>query len=119
TVITYNAAYQANVLDAYDFDCDELNTTKVALMANLSLYGSNVLAEVYNPDNMDNNMINQDVQARPSSEQLSVVNHLETEITGDSNIIPYSQYVKETQQVAEYKSNSSAQQVALILFMIE
>ncbi|GJY12499.1 hypothetical protein Tco_0381808 [Tanacetum coccineum] len=45
TVITYNAAYQANDLDAYDSDCDELNTTKVALMANLSHYGSDALAE--------------------------------------------------------------------------
>ncbi|GKG06340.1 hypothetical protein Tco_0326426, partial [Tanacetum coccineum] len=36
TVITHNAAYQADDLDAYDFDCDELNTAKVALMANLS-----------------------------------------------------------------------------------
>ncbi|GKC06330.1 hypothetical protein Tco_0997940, partial [Tanacetum coccineum] len=102
-----------------DSDCDELNTTKVALMENLSHYGSNVLAEVYNPDNMDNNMINQDVQARPSSEQSSVVNHSETEITGDSNIIPYSQYVKETQQAVVQNSNSSAQQVALILSVTE
>ncbi|GJZ96776.1 retrovirus-related pol polyprotein from transposon TNT 1-94 [Tanacetum coccineum] len=39
TVITYNAAYQADDLDAYDSDCDELNTAKVALMANLSHYG--------------------------------------------------------------------------------
>ncbi|GJX47124.1 integrase, catalytic region, zinc finger, CCHC-type containing protein [Tanacetum coccineum] len=90
TVITHNAAYQADDLDAYDSDCDELNTAKVALMANLSHYGSDVLAEVHNPDNMDNNMINQDVQARPSSEQSRVVNHSETEITSDSNIIPYS-----------------------------
>ncbi|GKB87781.1 hypothetical protein Tco_0960053 [Tanacetum coccineum] len=36
TVITHNAANQADDLDAYDSDCDELNTTKVALMANLS-----------------------------------------------------------------------------------
>nr|GEV01058.1 hypothetical protein [Tanacetum cinerariifolium] len=36
TVITHSAAYQANDLNAYDFDCDELNTAKVALMANLS-----------------------------------------------------------------------------------
>ncbi|GKD00806.1 hypothetical protein Tco_1171080 [Tanacetum coccineum] len=34
TVITYNAAYQADDLDAYDSDCDELNIAKVALMAN-------------------------------------------------------------------------------------
>ncbi|GKB59248.1 hypothetical protein Tco_0915434 [Tanacetum coccineum] len=32
TVITHNAAYQADDLDAYDSDCDELNTAKVALM---------------------------------------------------------------------------------------
>ncbi|GJT49932.1 hypothetical protein Tco_0976089 [Tanacetum coccineum] len=96
TVITNNAAYQVDDLDAYESDCDELNTAKVALMVNLSHYSLDVLVEVHNPDNMDNNMINQDVQARPSSEQSSVVNHLETKITSDSNIIPYSQYVKET-----------------------
>ncbi|GKA11343.1 putative ribonuclease H-like domain-containing protein [Tanacetum coccineum] len=39
TVITHNAAYQADDLNAYDSDCDELNTAKVALMANLSHYG--------------------------------------------------------------------------------
>nr|GEZ28278.1 hypothetical protein [Tanacetum cinerariifolium] len=44
-VITHNAAYQADDLDTYDFDCDEINTAKVALMANLSHYGSNDLAE--------------------------------------------------------------------------
>ncbi|GKB57435.1 retrovirus-related pol polyprotein from transposon TNT 1-94, partial [Tanacetum coccineum] len=46
TVITHNVAYQVDDLDAYDSDCDELNTTKVALMANLSHYGSDALAEV-------------------------------------------------------------------------
>ncbi|GJY83257.1 hypothetical protein Tco_0496633 [Tanacetum coccineum] len=45
TVITHNAAYQADDLDAYDSDCDELNTDKVALMANLSHYSSDVLVE--------------------------------------------------------------------------
>ncbi|GJR58180.1 retrovirus-related pol polyprotein from transposon TNT 1-94 [Tanacetum coccineum] len=40
TVITHNAAYQADDLDAYGSDCDELNTAKFALMANLSHYGS-------------------------------------------------------------------------------
>ncbi|GKB39299.1 retrovirus-related pol polyprotein from transposon TNT 1-94 [Tanacetum coccineum] len=59
TVITHNAAYQDNDLDAYDSDCDELNTAKVALMANLSYYSSDALAEVHNLDNMDNNIINQ------------------------------------------------------------
>nr|GFC38740.1 hypothetical protein [Tanacetum cinerariifolium] len=36
TIITNNAAYQANDLDAYDSDCDEINSAKIALMANLS-----------------------------------------------------------------------------------
>nr|GFD09564.1 hypothetical protein [Tanacetum cinerariifolium] len=45
TVITTNAAYQADDLEAYDSDCDELNSAKVALMANLSHYGSYNLAE--------------------------------------------------------------------------
>nr|GEW30097.1 hypothetical protein [Tanacetum cinerariifolium] len=44
-VITNNAAYQADDLDAYDSECDELNSAKIALMANLSHYGSNNLAE--------------------------------------------------------------------------
>nr|GEX78624.1 hypothetical protein [Tanacetum cinerariifolium] len=90
TVITHNAAYQADDLDAYDSNCDELNTTKIALMENLSHYGSDALAEVHNPDNVDNNMINQDMQVMSSSEHLNVVNQSETEITSDCNIIPYS-----------------------------
>nr|GFA15393.1 hypothetical protein [Tanacetum cinerariifolium] len=98
TVITHNAAYQADDLDAYESDCDELNTAKIALMANLSHYGSYALAEVHNHDNVDNNMIIQVVHAMPSSEQSNVVHHLETKITSDSNIIPYSQYVIESQQ---------------------
>ncbi|GKA41072.1 hypothetical protein Tco_0733665 [Tanacetum coccineum] len=106
TVITHNAAYQADDLDACDSHCDELNTTKVSLMANLSHYGSDALAEVHNHDNMNNNMINQAVQAMPSSKQSNVVNHSETEITSDVNIIPYSQYVIESQQAAIQNSNS-------------
>ncbi|GKD78478.1 retrovirus-related pol polyprotein from transposon TNT 1-94, partial [Tanacetum coccineum] len=40
SVITHNAAYQADDLDAYDSDCDEISTAKAVLMANLSSYGS-------------------------------------------------------------------------------
>ncbi|GJZ19595.1 retrovirus-related pol polyprotein from transposon TNT 1-94, partial [Tanacetum coccineum] len=131
--------------DAYDSDCDELNNAKVALMANLSHYGSDALVEVHNHDNMNNNMINQAVQAMLSSEQSNVVNHSETEITSDSNIIPYShvndtltaelerykeqvKVLKEGQHVdlrsndtkaVVQNSNSSAQQDALILSVIK
>nr|GEX85982.1 hypothetical protein [Tanacetum cinerariifolium] len=67
TVVTNNAAYQANDLDAYDLDCDELNFEKIALMANLSHYGSDNLVES------------------------------NTEIESDSNIISYSQYMNKSQ----------------------
>ncbi|GKB14384.1 integrase, catalytic region, zinc finger, CCHC-type containing protein, partial [Tanacetum coccineum] len=80
TVITHNAAYQADDLDAYDSDCDKLNSAKIALMANLSRNGSDALTKS------------------------------ETEITSDSNIIPYSQYLSEAQQETVQNSNSSAQQ---------
>nr|GEW99338.1 hypothetical protein [Tanacetum cinerariifolium] len=119
TVITYNAVYQADDLDAYDSDCDELNTAKVALIENLPQYGLDVLAEVHTLDNMDNSMINQGVQVMMTPEQSSVVNHLETEITSDRNIIPYSQYVKETQQEVVQNSSSSEQQDVQIEIALE
>nr|GEV54057.1 hypothetical protein [Tanacetum cinerariifolium] len=96
TVITNNAAYQADDLDAYDSDCDEINYAKIALMANLSHYGSDNLTEVHNPDNVNNNVLNQVVQSMLISEQSNIMNQLETEMTIDSNIIPYSQYVNES-----------------------
>nr|GEY95306.1 hypothetical protein [Tanacetum cinerariifolium] len=88
-VVTNNAAYQADDLDAYDSDCDEINFAKIALMMNLSHYGSDNLAES------------------------------ETEITSDSNIISYSQYMNESQYTTVQNSSSPAQQDDLILSLIE
>nr|GFB25254.1 hypothetical protein [Tanacetum cinerariifolium] len=78
-IITNNAAYQADDLDSYDFECDEINSAKIALMANLSHYGSDNLAEVHNPDNVTNNVIHQDVQAMSISEQSNIMNHFPTQ----------------------------------------
>ncbi|GJR06663.1 hypothetical protein Tco_0529647 [Tanacetum coccineum] len=80
---------------------------EVALMANLSHYGLDALAEVHNHDNMNNDVVNQAVQMMPSSQQSNVVNHSETEITSDSNIIPYSQYVIESQQATVQNVNDT------------
>ncbi|GJT86746.1 hypothetical protein Tco_1068463 [Tanacetum coccineum] len=100
TVITHNAAYQADDLDVYDSNCDELNTAKVALIANLSHYGSDALAEVHNHENGLTKMITSSLcQTMSSSKKSNVVNHSKTEITSDSNIIPYSQYMIESQQI--------------------
>ncbi|GKF52557.1 hypothetical protein Tco_0159467 [Tanacetum coccineum] len=99
TVITHNAAYQADDLDAYESDCDELNTAKVALMTNLSHYSSDALAEVHNHDNMNNNMLNQyviesqhaAVQNSNSSAQqdtliLSMIEQLKTQVVNCTKI---------------------------------
>ncbi|GJX63479.1 retrovirus-related pol polyprotein from transposon TNT 1-94 [Tanacetum coccineum] len=114
-----NEMTHADDLDAYESGCEELNTVKVTLMANLSHYGSDALAEVHNHDNVDNNMINQSVQVIPSSKQSNVMSKSDTKITSNGNIVPYSQYVTESQQAAAQNSNSSAQQDALILSVIE
>ncbi|GKA80791.1 integrase, catalytic region, zinc finger, CCHC-type containing protein [Tanacetum coccineum] len=71
-VLLVKAQANDNDLDAYDSNYDELNTTKVALMVNLSHYGSYALTEVHNPDNVDNNMINQGVQYVTESQQAAV-----------------------------------------------
>ncbi|GJZ35881.1 hypothetical protein Tco_0581698 [Tanacetum coccineum] len=64
--------------DAYDSDCDDISSAKAVLMANLSCCDSDVLSEY--------------------SEQTPIVDYPNNEITSDSNIIPYSQYLEETQQ---------------------
>ncbi|GJY18036.1 putative reverse transcriptase domain-containing protein [Tanacetum coccineum] len=94
TVITHNAAYQADDLNAYD--SDYVNTLPKLLSWRIYL-----------------------IMVMSSSQQSNVVNHSETEITSDSNIIPYSQYVIESQQATVQKSNSSVQQDDLILSVIE
>nr|GEY89957.1 hypothetical protein [Tanacetum cinerariifolium] len=118
-VVTNNAAYQADDLDAYDSDCDELNSAKIALMANLSHYGSDNLVEVNNQDNMTNNLIHQDVQATSTSQQLNILNHSKTEITSDRNIISYFEYMNDSQYTTSQNLSSLAPQDDLILSVIE
>ncbi|GKD59675.1 hypothetical protein Tco_1297184, partial [Tanacetum coccineum] len=89
------------------------------LMANLSSYELDVLSEVPHSENTHNDMLNQSVQEMPYSEQTHLVNYPDNEITSDSNIIPYSQYLLETQNAAVQDINSSAQQDAMILSVFE
>ncbi|GKB01720.1 hypothetical protein Tco_0829764 [Tanacetum coccineum] len=122
-VITHNAAYQADDLDAYDSNCDELNTAKVALIENLSHYGSDALAKVHNHDNMNNNMINQAVQAMSSSEQSNAVINRENKSINDTLTAELERYkeqvkvLKEGQNVdlksKDTVSDSSAQSVEI------
>ncbi|GJU36562.1 hypothetical protein Tco_1184916, partial [Tanacetum coccineum] len=92
---------------------------KAVLMANLSSYGSDVLSEVPHFENTHNDMLNQSVQEMLYSEQTHLMNYPENEIASDSNIIPYSQYLLETQNAAVEDTNSSTQQDAMILYVFE
>nr|GEY50227.1 hypothetical protein [Tanacetum cinerariifolium]GEY51443.1 hypothetical protein [Tanacetum cinerariifolium]GEY51450.1 hypothetical protein [Tanacetum cinerariifolium] len=89
------------------------------LIDNLSSYGLDVLSEVPHFENTHNDMLNQSVQEMPDSKQTNLVNYPENEITNDSNIISYSQYLFETQNVAVRDTNSSSQQDAMILSMFD
>nr|GEW38881.1 hypothetical protein [Tanacetum cinerariifolium] len=88
-VVTSNAAYQADDLDTYDSDSDQINPAKIALMLNLSHYGSDNLTES------------------------------NTKIASDSNIISYSQYMNESQYNTVQNSTLPALQDDLILSVIE
>nr|GEU55372.1 integrase, catalytic region, zinc finger, CCHC-type, peptidase aspartic, catalytic [Tanacetum cinerariifolium] len=78
SVITHNAASQVDDLDAYDSDCNELNTAKIALMANLSQFSSDAFAE----EAVQN--------STPSAQQdafiLSVIEQLQTQVMNCTKI---------------------------------
>ncbi|GKB18814.1 hypothetical protein Tco_0852737 [Tanacetum coccineum] len=118
-IIIHNATFQTDDLDAYDSDYDDISSSKAVLMANLSNYGSNVFTEVPNFETYQNDMDNQSVQAMQHFEQTHVDDYPDNEITSDSNIIPYSQYLKETQQAAVQDTNSFVQQDSMILSVIK
>nr|GEU66148.1 hypothetical protein [Tanacetum cinerariifolium] len=106
-------------LDAYDSDYDEINSAKIALMENLSHYGSDNLVEVNNQDNSANYLTHQEKQVQSTSEQSTVLTQSHTEIASDSNIISYSQYINESQYNTVQNSTLPALQVDLILYVIE
>ncbi|GJX90681.1 hypothetical protein Tco_0344007 [Tanacetum coccineum] len=70
-------------------------------MANLSNYGSDVISEVPHSEPYHHDMDNQSVHAIQDFKQTLVVDFTDNEITSDSNIILYSEYLQETQQAAE------------------
>nr|GEX04526.1 retrovirus-related Pol polyprotein from transposon TNT 1-94 [Tanacetum cinerariifolium] len=120
TTILQHAAFQTDDLDAYDSNYDDISSAKVVLMANLSSYDSDVLSEVPQHDTYQNdNMINQSVQETQYFEQ-SLINYVpDNEITSDSNIISYEQYLQEMQNEIVQNANSSVQQDAMIMSMFE
>nr|GEX20178.1 hypothetical protein [Tanacetum cinerariifolium] len=92
-VITNNAAYQADDLDAYDSDCDEINSAKIALMVNLSHYGFDNLAENLSSPAQQDDLI------------LSVIKELKTQVVNYTKINQGNKNVNEilTAELERYK----------------
>nr|GEY09462.1 hypothetical protein [Tanacetum cinerariifolium] len=92
-VVTNNAAYQADDLDTYESDCDEINSTKIALMANLSHYGSDNLAE------------NSSSPAQQDDLILSMIEQLKTQVVNCTKINQDNKNVNEilTAELERYK----------------
>nr|GEU90414.1 hypothetical protein [Tanacetum cinerariifolium] len=111
-VVTNNAAYQADDLDAYDSDCDELNYAKIALMANLSHYVSDNLAEVHNQDNITNNLMILDVQAPSTSEQSTNLTQSDTEITINEILTAELERYKNQERILKEQNNDDKASVS-------
>nr|GFA51801.1 hypothetical protein [Tanacetum cinerariifolium] len=93
-VITNNVAYQADDLDAYDSDCDEINSAKIALMANLSHYGSDNLAENSTIPTLHDDLI------------LSVIEQLKTQVVNCTKINQDNKHLNEllTAELERYRN---------------
>nr|GEU90727.1 hypothetical protein [Tanacetum cinerariifolium] len=98
-VVTNNAAYQADDLDAYDSDCDEINTAKIALMANLSHYGSDNLAENLNSPAQQDDLI------------LLVIEQLKTQVV---NCIKINQDNKNVNEILTAELKRDKDQVRIL-----
>ncbi|GJV80788.1 retrovirus-related pol polyprotein from transposon TNT 1-94 [Tanacetum coccineum] len=96
---THNAIFQTDDSDAYDFDCDDIPSGAAVLMTNLSSCDPETVFEY--------------------SEQSQNVVYPDVELTSDSNVIPYSQYLQETPQTSVLNIDTYKQQDSLILSMFE
>ncbi|GJU09878.1 retrovirus-related pol polyprotein from transposon TNT 1-94 [Tanacetum coccineum] len=113
-------AFQTDDLDAFDPDSDKAPSAKAVLMANLSSYDSDVLSEVpFHDTNIENDMSYQSVQETQCSEQPFVDNDIEINITSDSNIVFYEQYLQETENPVVQSTSSPVQQDELLMSVIE
>ncbi|GKB73287.1 retrovirus-related pol polyprotein from transposon TNT 1-94 [Tanacetum coccineum] len=99
SIIPHNAAFQTEDLDTYDSDY--------------------VISEVPHSETYLNDMDNQSVHALQDFEQSPVMDFPDKEMSSDSNIISYSQYLQETQQATVQDTNLQVQQDSMILYVIE
>ncbi|GJW87692.1 hypothetical protein Tco_0163032 [Tanacetum coccineum] len=110
--------HKTDDLDAFDSDYDEVPSAKVVL--NLSSYDSDVILKVlFHNTHIEDDMSYQSMQETQCSEQPFVDNNTKIDITSDSNIISYEQYLQETETLVVQSTSSPAHQDALIMSVIE
>ncbi|GJY09623.1 hypothetical protein Tco_0377808 [Tanacetum coccineum] len=120
TTMPINAAFQTDDVDAFDLDCDEAPGAQVVLMANLSSYDLDVISEVPNSENYQNNVVSDMcVQEESYYEQLTFNLNPDIDITSDSNIISYDQYLQETESAHVQNNTSFDQQNAMIMLVFD
>nr|GEW13895.1 hypothetical protein [Tanacetum cinerariifolium] len=89
---------------------DRASSASAILLGKLSSYDFDVLSEVPTHDNdIENYVIDQNVQETQYSEQPVFDNDTYIDITSDSNMISYEQYLNETKNTVVQNTSSSAQ----------
>ncbi|GJW45382.1 integrase, catalytic region, zinc finger, CCHC-type containing protein [Tanacetum coccineum] len=118
--LTTTAIFQTDDIDAFNLDCDKMPTSSAVFMENLCAYDSDVLSKVPNHDTyQDNNVIDQSVLEMQYSKQPVFVDDSNIDITSESNVISYNQYMKENKSEVVQDTTSSEQQDAMIMSVIE
>nr|GEV47155.1 zinc finger, CCHC-type [Tanacetum cinerariifolium] len=96
-----------------------LDEEQLAFIADPEIAEAQCPFEVPCSDTYPNDMINQDFQEMPYFEQTHIVDFLDNEITSDSNIISYSQYLQESQDAGIQDTNSSPPNDLLVLSLVK
>nr|GEU29783.1 retrovirus-related Pol polyprotein from transposon TNT 1-94 [Tanacetum cinerariifolium] len=114
-VITHNTAYQADDLDAYDSDCDEINSAKIALMANLYHFGFDDHAESVKIDNLKQTL-SEHLKEKESLKQTVTLLKNDFQKEESRNIdweLALEKQIKELNNIA-FKRNQSARTVHML-----
>ncbi|GJZ21363.1 hypothetical protein Tco_0558402 [Tanacetum coccineum] len=110
-IIPNNAGFRLRILELVILILMiSLKANSEVLMVNISNYGSDIILVVPYFETYLNDMENQSVHTMQDFEQLPVVDFTNNEIHSDSNIIPYSKYLQETQLKTIQDTNNWRQQ---------
>ncbi|GJS30564.1 hypothetical protein Tco_0491184 [Tanacetum coccineum] len=124
--------FKADHVDAYDSECDDEATTNAIFMANLSLvgsinddtveprYDSDILSGVPHYDTYpDSDMLNSNIQELGYIEDIVSNNVSYDELTSNSNVISYTDYMLTIRNDADNYFPPPIQKNDMMLFIIE